>query len=259
MYKSIVLLAAISIVACNNPQKKLLEEQLLEKKDQVQQLEDQLSHLQDTNNSLLDRMADLSIINKADAESIRVSIASLNTQFDYMNQLTDELEKKDSINATLTRNLKRTLLDINDEDIEISIKGTAVMVSISENMLFNSASSNINEKAHKVLSIVATIINNNNEIDIVVEGHTDDIPISNKYHKDNWDLSVNRATAVVRLLQQKFNVDPAKLTAAGRSEYSPKENNNSRVGRSNNRRTEILITPKLDQFFKLLESPELIG
>lgn len=259
MYKSIILLIAISLVSCSNPQKKLLEKQLLEKKDQVQQLENQLSHLQDTNNSLLDRMADLSIINKTDAESIRGSIASLNTQFDYMNQLTDEIEKKDSINATLARNLRSTLLDINDEDIEISVKGTAVMVSISDNMLFNSASSNINKNAHQVLDKVATIINNHNNIDVLVEGHTDDIPISNRYYRDNWDLSVNRATAVVRMLQQKFNVDPSKLTAAGRSEYLPKESNNSKIGRSNNRRTEILITPKLDQFFKLLESPELIG
>ncbi len=259
MYKWLIISICFALSACNSPQKKLLEKQLNDKVEQVQQLEDQLTHLQNTNSSLLDRMADMSIINRTDAESIRGSISSLNTQFDYINKLSSEIERKDSINSMLAQNLKSSLIDINDDDVEISVKGSAVMVSLSDKMLFRTASSTINTKAYAILKKVSHIINDNEDIDIIVEGHTDDVPISNNNYKDNWDLSVNRATAVVRLLQEKFNVDPAKMTAAGRSEYIPKTENSTQTGRSQNRRTEIIITPKLDQFFKLLESPELVG
>lgn len=245
--------------ACNGPQKKLLEKQLSEKSDQIDQLEEQLAHLQVSNESLLDRMEDLSIINKSDAESIRGSITTLNKQFDYIDQLSNEIERKDSINEMLAQNLKRSLYDIDDSDVEIIVKGSAVMVSLSDKMLFRTASAQVNQKAYDVLQKVAQIINDNEDVDILIEGHTDNVPIANNQHKDNWDLSVNRATAVARVLQTTFDVDPAKMTAAGRAEYIPKTDNESKRGRSQNRRTEIIITPKLDQFFKLLESPELIG
>jgi len=245
--------------SCNGPQKKLLEKQLLEKSDQIDQLEEQLEHLQVSNESLLDRMEDLSIINKSDAESIRGSITTLNKQFDYIDKLSDEIERKDSINEMLAQNLKRSLYDIDDSDVEIIVKGSAVMVSLSDKMLFRTASAQVNQKAYDVLQKVAQIINDNEDVDILIEGHTDNVPIANNQHKDNWDLSVNRATAVARVLQTTFDVDPAKMTAAGRAEYIPKTDNESSRGRSQNRRTEIIITPKLDQFFRLLESPELIG
>jgi chemotaxis protein MotB len=225
----------------------------------VLQLEGQLEHLQETNSSLLDRMADMSIINKADAESIRGSISSLNTQFDYINKLSNEIERKDSINNMLAQNLKSSLIDINDKDVEVTVKGSAVMVSLSDKMLFGTASSTISQSAYNVLKKVAKIINDNDDIDITVEGHTDDIPIANNNYQDNWDLSVNRATSVVRLLQENFNVDPVKMRASGRAQYIPKTENSTRNGRSQNRRTEIILTPRLDQFFKLLESPDLIG
>jgi len=247
------------MTACNGPQKKLLEKQLADKSDQIDQLEEQLEHLQVSNENLLDRMEDLSIINKSDAESIRGSISTLNKQFDYIDKLSDEIERKDSINEMLAQNLKRSLYDIDDSDVEIIVKGSAVMVSLSDKMLFRTASAQVNQKAYNVLQKVAQIINDNEDVDILIEGHTDNVPIANNNHKDNWDLSVNRATAVARVLQNKFDVDPAKMTAAGRAEYIPKTDNESSKGRSQNRRTEIIITPKLDQFFKLLESPELIG
>ena len=259
MYKYIIISFCFSFLACNSPQKKLLEKQLSEKQEQVLQLEVQLEHLQETNSSLLDRMADMSIINKADAESIRGSISSLNTQFDYINKLSNEIERKDSINNMLAQNLKSSLIDINDKDVEVTVKGSAVMVSLSDKMLFGTASSTISQSAYNVLKKVAKIINDNDDIDITVEGHTDDIPIANNNYQDNWDLSVNRATSVVRLLQENFNVDPVKMRASGRAQYIPKTENSTRNGRSQNRRTEIILTPRLDQFFKLLESPDLIG
>ena len=259
MYKYLIISVCFSLTACNSPQKKLLEKQLSEKQDQVLQLEVQLEHLQNTNSSLLDRMEDMSIINKADAESIRGSISTLNNQFDYISKLSNEIERKDSINSMLAQNLKSSLIDINDIDVEITVKGSAVMVSLSDNMLFGTASSTINKNAYAILKKVAKIMNDNEEIDILVEGHTDDIPISNNNYKDNWDLSVNRATSVVRLLQENFNVDPGKVTAAGRAEFTPKTENSTKTGRSQNRRTEIIITPLLDQFFQFLETQELVG
>lgn len=258
-FRAVLLLIILtSLISCNSASKKNLEKQISEKVDQINQLEEQLDHLQLTNSSLLDRMEDMSIINKNDAESIRSSISSLNKQFDYINQLSDELERKDSINQILASNLKNSLIDMDDDDVHIEVKGSAVMVSLSDRMLFHTASARINRNAYNVIEKVASIINDNPDVNVLIEGHTDNIPISNKFYSDNWDLSVNRATSIVRILQGTFEVDPVKLTAAGRSEYLPKYENETATGRQQNRRTEIIITPKLDQFFKLLESPDLL-
>ncbi len=251
--------ALILCVSCNTPGKQLLEKQLSEKQEQIEQLEEQLDHLQMTNSSLLDRMADLSVINRNDAESIRNSIVSINKQFDLINELSDEVERKDSLNNILASNLKKSFIEFDDEDIEVSVQGSQVLVSLSDRLMFHTASSRINGKALKVLEKIAFILNDNNDINVLVEGHTDNIPIDNKNYQDNWDLSVGRATAVVRLLQDQFGVDPLKMTAAGKGEFMPKADNESEFGRRLNRRTEIKITPKLDQFFKLLKSPELLS
>ena len=242
--------------ACQSPQMKA---QLAEKQAQIIQLEEQLDHLQTTNESLLDRLEDLSVINKSDAESIRNSITSINTQFEYIEELTEEIAEKDSINAVLVSNLRSSLIDFDDDDIQIEIKGNAVYVSISDKMLFQSGSSRLSSNALNVLEKVSHIVHDNNDLNILVEGHTDDLPISNAKFKDNWDLSTSRATAVVRTLQNKFDIDPSRLTAAGKAEFMPKTENQTMTGRSQNRRTEIIITPKLDQFFKLLETPELVS
>ena len=129
-------------------------------------------------------------------------------------------------------------------------------VSISDKLLFRSGSHDINDRAQNVLGKVASVLNDHNDIDVLVEGHTDKLAISNSCTIDNWDLSVRRATSVVRFLQQKHQVDPKRMTAGGRGEFSPKVDNDSATGRQANRRTEIIITPKLDQFFNLLSSPE---
>ena len=145
------------------------------------------------------------------------------------------------------------------KDIDIEVKGNAVYVSISDKMLFASASSRLNNSASSVLRKVARVILDNENVNVLVEGHTDSVPINTQKYQDNWDLSVLRATAVVRKLHEGFNIDPSRLTAAGRSFHIPKEDNETSTGRSYNRRTEIIITPKLDQFFKLLEAPTIIG
>jgi chemotaxis protein MotB len=252
MTRLLILVIIIALTSCKNQQAELLQQQ-------VDQLKEQIDNTQEANTSLLDRMADLSVINKSGAESIQNSLENLTRQNAYIHDLTTKIHEKDSINFALVNNLKRSLVDQNDEDIQVEVRGSAVYISIADDMLFQSGSSQISPKAESILAKVAQIINDHDAIDVLVEGHTDNVPMSNDRVRDNWDLSVLRATSVVRELQTKHYVDPTRLTAAGRSHYIPKSENNTAEGRAENRRIEIIITPQLDQFFKLLEAPELMG
>ena len=260
MYKTLIPIALFFIVAIFGYTKiSSLQSDMKSKMKLIDNLEEQMNHLQNTNNNLLDRLSDLSVINKTEAKSIHESLQSLNKQTSFVHELSERIHHKDSINFALVSNLKRSLMDFDDHDIQIEVKGSAVYVSISDNMMFRTGSARISNNAHSVLSKVASVINDHDEINVLVEGHTDNVPISNNFASDNWDLSVLRATSVVRTLQGRYGVSPERLTAAGRSSYLPKSNNETSYGRSLNRRTEIIITPKLDQFFKLLESDELLG
>ena len=253
----LLLLIVFAFSSCNKKKIKALERELALKTEQAEQLEQQMEHLQYTNASLLDRMSDLSIVNKAGAESIQKSLESINQQYSFIQDLTTKVQAKDSLNLALVMNLKRSLGDINDEDVQIEVKGGVVYVSISDKLLFRSGSSSITREAQRVLGKLAAVINDHRDLDILVEGHTDNVPIANSCMDDNWDLSVKRATSVVRVLQEDYFVAPERMTAAGRSEYIPKADNGSSPRPGINRRTEIIITPKLDQFFKLLEAPVL--
>jgi chemotaxis protein MotB len=228
---------------------------LSNEKYKVKSLEQQLEYFKSTNTNLLDRLSDLSIVSKSGAESIKKSLEALNEQNRYIKDLTTSMQRKDSINLILVMNLKRALSNFDDEDITIEVKKGVVYVSISDKMLFKSGSYLISSRAEEVLGKIAKVVNDHNQLDIMVEGHTDNVPISTTCMLDNWDLSVKRATAVVRLLQTKYSVDPTRLTAGGRSEYIPKTSNESDDGKALNRRTEIIILPELDQFFQLLEPP----
>lgn len=216
------------------------------------ELEQQLDFLKKTNTNLLDRLSDLSVVSKAGAESIKKSLETLNDQSKYINNLNQSIQKKDSLNLALVMNLKRSLADVNDQDVQVEVKKGVVYVSISDKLLFESASYNVSKPAEVVLGKVARVVNDHKDLDILVEGHTDVWPIQTQFMKDNWDLSVLRATSVVRTLQTKFGVRPDRMTAGGRSEYVPKTDNTTEEGRRVNRRTEIILTPKLDQFFNLL-------
>lgn len=252
-----LLILVLGTSACKSKKVKALETEVALKTEQVQQLEEQIKHMQATNASLLDRMADLSIVNKSGAESIQRSLENITQQYSFIQDLTSKIQSKDSLNLALVMNLKRSLSNVNDEDVQVEVKGGVVYVSISDKLLFRSGSSRITSAAEEVLAKLATVINDHDDLNILVEGHTDDVPINNSCLDDNWDLSVKRATSVVRKLQEDFYVNPERLTAAGRSEYVPKVPNTNSAGRSTNRRTEIIITPKMDQFFKLLEMPEI--
>ena len=215
-------------------------------------LEDQIDYLKKTNTNLLDRMSDLSIVSKSGAESIKKSLETLNDQSKYIKDLNSSVQRKDSLNLALVMTLKRSLADINDEDVTVEVKKGVVYISISDKMLFQSGSAMINPKAEVVLEKVSRVVNDHKELDILVEGHTDNVPITTNCLIDNWDLSAKRATSVVRLLQSKFGISPERMTAGGRSEFVPKVSNSSDAGRKVNRRTEIIVLPKLDQFFQML-------
>lgn len=229
------------------------EEELIKNRDRINTLNQELEYLRKTNTSLLDRMSDLSVISKEGAESIKKSLTAIDDQNKYIKDLNKSINRKDSVNMSLVMNIKRSLANINDEDVTVEVKKGVVYVSLSDKMLFKSGSYVINQRAEEVLGKIALIVNDHRDLDILVEGHTDNVPISTGCLKDNWDLSVMRSTAVVRLLQNRFGVSPDRMTAGGRSEYISKADNNSTEGRQINRRTEIIILPKLDQFFKLAE------
>ena len=220
-------------------------------KGKIKDMEDQLEYLKKTNTNLLDRLADLSVLSQSSAESIKKSLEAINEQSKYIKDLNTNIQRKDSLNLTLVTNLKRSLSDVNDQDVNIEVKKGVVYISLSDKMLFKSGSSKINTQAETVLGKIAQVVNDHKELEILVEGHTDNVPIATDCVEDNWDLSVKRSTAIVRLLQSKYNVAPERMTAGGRSEYVPKSPNETADGRSINRRTEIIILPKLDQFFQL--------
>ncbi len=255
-----ILLLTIAVFlfsSCNKAKLAELQRELELKDDKIELMEEQLGHLQQTNGSLLDRMSELSIINQTGAESIQKSLENMTQQYSFIEDLTTKIHSKDSLNLALVMNIKRSLSNIDDDDVQVEVKGGVVYVSISDKLLFRSGSSKITSEASEVLNKLALVINDHSDLNILVEGHTDDVPISNSCMDDNWDLSVKRATSVVRMLVEDYYVDPTRMTAAGRSEFIPKEDNGSSAGRSANRRTEIIITPKLDQFFQLLEAPAI--
>lgn len=258
--RTLILLITSALILSNCSTKAdKLEAQLKLKDEQIELLEDHLDNLRSTNGSLLDRMSDLSIVSKTGAESIQKSLESLSKQYGFIQNLTQKVQSKDSLNLALVMNLKRSLIDVNDEDVKVEVRGGVVHISISDKMLFRSGSDRLNNQALGILGKIASVINDHNQLEVIVEGHTDNVPINNNQFEDNWDLSVNRATEVVRVLQLDYLVDPKRLTAAGKSEFHPKSENSTTEGRSQNRRTEIILQPRMDQFFQLLQSPDLEG
>lgn len=226
-------------------------------KEKIKSLEDEIDFLKKNYTNLLDRLSDMSVLSKAQAESVKKSLDKIDDQAKYIRELTTAAQKKDSINIALLTNLKNSLGAYDESgDIEISVKKGVVYVSISDKLLFATGSYNITPSAKDLLSKVAKVINKRNDIEVLVEGHTDPIPYASGVLLDNWDLSVKRATSVVRILQNDYKVAPIRLTAAGRAEYLPKANNDTPQGRSENRRTEIILIPLIDQFFELAQPQE---
>ena len=223
---------------------------------EVAGLNKQIDFLKENNNTVLNQLKDLSVISSSQAESIKKSLDNIGAKDAYIQGLQTALARKDSLNMVLMMNLKGALNDVNDTDVEIKVEKGVVFISISDKMLFKSGSAEVTDRATTVLSKVAQVLNSKPEIEFMVEGHTDNVAIKNNCIADNWDLSVKRATSVVRLLQNKFGIDPKRMTAGGRGEYVPLQPNDTAEGKSANRRTRIVILPQLDQFFQLLEKPQ---
>lgn len=210
--------------------------------------------LKDDKARSLQQVENLTVLTQSSSDNIKEIITQLSEKDKYINGIRDAMTKKDSINLALAFQLKRDLAaGIQDEDIIIDVEKTVVYISIADKMLFKSGSAIVSDRAKEVLGKVATVVNSKPDMEVQVEGYTDNVSINTKCMKDNWDLSVARATSVVRVLQNDYAVDPGRLIAAGRSEYVPLETNDTAEGRSTNRRTRIVILPKLDQFFDILE------
>lgn len=216
-------------------------------------LESQVAYLNETNRDLIRSIGDFTDLTKKGAENLQKSLQSLQEKDLTIRKLNDAVTRRDSVNLALVQSLKGAIGNLDDSDIEISVEKGVVFVNISDKLLFSSGSYNITSRAREVLGKVALVVKNQPDFEFLVEGHTDNVPISRAGVKDNWDLSVLRATAVVRSLQNDFGVDPARMTAGGRSEYIPVASNATSDGKSRNRRTRIVVLPKLEQFYEMIE------
>lgn len=222
---------------------------------EIDALKKQTVFLQDNNNQALKQLENLNVVSSSQAESIKKSLDNIGSKDSYIQDLQSALNRKDSLNMALVMNLKGAIGNLDDKDINIKVDKGVVYIDISDKLLFKSGSYDITERAGEVLGKVATVLKNQPDIEFMVEGHTDNIAVkSGAAFVDNWDLSVKRASTVVRVLQNKYGLNPAKMAAAGRGEYLPVANNSTPEGRAANRRTRIVILPQLDQFFKLLET-----
>ncbi|SDS16378.1 chemotaxis protein MotB [Christiangramia echinicola] len=221
--------------------------------DEKGRMGEQITRLNNTNAALLNNVGDLATLSKKEAENLERSLESIKEKDLAIRSMQDAMNKKDSVTLALVTSLKGALGNMSDEDIEINVEKGVVYVSISDKLLFDSGRYNITPRAKEVLGKVATVVKNKPNIEFMVEGHTDNKPISTSMFEDNWDLSVKRATSVVRVLQDDFGVEPARMTAAGRSYYIPVATNETAEGRAKNRRTRIVVLPKLDQFYSMIE------
>ena len=220
---------------------------------QIDDLNKQLDFLKQNSTQALKQLENMSVISGKQAESIKQSMENIGAKDMYIQDLQASIARKDSMNMALVMNLKGAIGNMADEDINIKVDKGVVYIDISDKLLFASGAWNVTAKANEVLGKVAMVLKNQPTIEFMVEGHTDNKEYKGTVFVDNWDLSVKRATSIVRILQTKYGLDPAKMTAAGRSEYVPVQTNETADGRAANRRTRIVILPQLDQFFKLLE------
>ena len=216
-------------------------------------LKEQVAFLKENNTQALKQLQDLSVISASQAESIKKSLDNIGSKDVYIQGLQSAISRRDSLNMVLVMNLKGAIGNLDDEDINIKVDKGVVYIDISDKLLFKSGRYEGTPQAKVVLGKVAQVLKNQPDIEFMVEGHTDNVPYRSGVLLDNWDLSVKRATSVVRILQNEYQLDPSKMAAAGRSEYKPLTDNATAEGRATNRRTRIVILPQLDQFFQLLE------
>ena len=218
----------------------------------VETMKDQLVDLRKSNQDLIDTKGDLTILTKKGSDNLEKSLESLKERDLKITRLQDALTKKDSVTLAIVTSLKKAV-GINDPDIEINVEKGVVFISIADKLLFKSGSYNVTDRANEILAKVAKVINSKPDFEAMVESHTDNKSYSKPPLVDNWDLSVKRATSIVRVLES-LNVNPQQLIAAGRSSYVPLVDNDTAENRAKNRRTRIVVLPKIDQFYEMIET-----
>ena len=254
------------LLSCQEENKSLMtnwqgtKEDLAAAKAQISGLNSQISGLnaqlkaQQKSNADLQRALEKSLSTGSQSNvNIEKLVDQINESNQYIRHLTELKSKSDSLNLILTNNLTRSLSREELKDIDVQVLKGVVYISLADNMLYKSGSYEINSRARETLGKIAKIITDYKDYDVLVEGNTDTVPISKTNIRNNWDLSCLRASSVVQYLQENFGVNPSRLTAGGRGEYNPVADNDSEVGRQRNRRTQIIVTPRLDQFMELIE------
>ncbi|MBQ0075385.1 MAG: OmpA family protein [Prevotella sp.] len=232
-------------------------EELAAANSRINALQDQLASCQG-NNAALQKSLEQSLHN-ANSTSVNITklVDQINESNQYIRHLVEVKSKSDSLNMVLTNNLTRTLTNDDKKDVDVQVLKGVVYISLSDNMLYKSGGYEISDAAAVTLSKIAKIIKDYKDYDVLIEGNTDNVPISSTNIRNNWDLSCLRASSVVQCLQTKYGVDPKRLTAGGRGEYNPVADNATVAGKAKNRRTQIIITPKLDEFMELIgKAPE---
>lgn len=226
-------------IAANNARIKSLEDQLAQAKESAAALQGSLDKS----------------LNNANSNNVNISklVDQINESNQYIRHLVEVKSKSDSLNMVLTNNLTRSLSQAEQKEVNVQVLKGVVYISLADNMLYKSGSYEINDRAAETLSKIAKIIQDYKDYDVLVEGNTDNVPISRQNIRNNWDLSCLRASSVVQYLQNNYGIDPKRLTAGGRGEYNPLTGNDSELGKQRNRRTQIIITPKLDQFMDLID------
>jgi len=240
------------------------KEQLVESRTNAKSLEDRLAEARRNNEELRSSYAALQgsldkSLQQNSQGNINISklVDEINASNRFIKQLVETKTKSDSLNLVLSNNLTRSLSREELKEVDIQVLKGVVYISLADNMLYKSGSYEVNERAGETLSKIAKIIMDYKDYDVLIEGNTDTDPITRANIRNNWDLSALRASSVVQVLQNSYGVDPKRLTAAGRGEYNPIADNNSALGKQRNRRTQIIITPKLDQFMELIDkAPE---
>lgn len=229
------------------------ESNLTLRQEQIDDLKDQIQDIRGQRDKQVEQVGDLTVLSQSANENIKETLSQLEGKDEYIQLLQNAKSKADSINLALAVNLKSVLAGgIQDNDVEIKVDKTVVFINLSDKMLYQSGSSNLTSRANEVLGKIATIVQSKPDLEVMVEGYTDNDPIRSSCFEDNWDLSVKRATSVVRALQTTYGIDPNRLIAAGRGEWNALASNDTPEGKSTNRRTRIIILPKIDQFYDLL-------
>ena len=237
-------------LAAKNARLTSLEEQLAAQRKALEEQKKAYAALQQSLNQSLTNASQNNI-------SIEKLVDQINESNQYIRHLVEVKSKSDSLNMVLTNNLTRSLSKEELKEVDVQVLKGVVYISLADNMLYKSGSYEINDRAAETLSKIAKIITDYKDYDVLIEGNTDNVPISRENIRNNWDLSCLRASSVVQALQTKYGVDPKRLTAGGRGEYNPLQSNDTEVGKQRNRRTQIIITPKLDEFMDLIgEAPE---